>query len=69
MLSDVSFSVMAGEVVALIGPSGAGKTRLFRCLTRLTEVDDGEIHLLGRSIKLMRSGQLRAARRDIGLVL
>ncbi|MBV9200685.1 MAG: phosphonate ABC transporter ATP-binding protein [Alphaproteobacteria bacterium] len=68
VLSDVSFTIMPGEVVALIGPSGAGKTTLFRCLARLAEADDGEIHLLGRSIRLMRSGQLRTARRDIGLV-
>jgi phosphonate transport system ATP-binding protein len=59
---------MAGEVVALLGPSGAGKTTLFRCLTRLIEADAGEIHLLGRSIRGMRSGELRLVRRNIGLV-
>jgi ABC-type methionine transport system ATPase subunit len=49
--------------------AGPEKPGCFAASPRLTEVDDGEIHLLGRSIKLMRSGQLRAARRDIGLVL
>jgi phosphonate transport system ATP-binding protein len=47
----VGFTVTAGEVVALLGPSGAGKTTLFRCLTRLVEADQGEIRLLGRSIR------------------
>jgi phosphonate transport system ATP-binding protein len=68
VLSDVGFTVMAGEVVALIGPSGAGKTTLFRCLARLVEADDGEIRLLGRSMRAMGRGELRVARRNIGLV-
>jgi phosphonate transport system ATP-binding protein len=68
VLSEIGFSVRAGEVVALLGPSGAGKTTLFRCLTRLIEADAGEIRLLGRSIKGMRSGELRLVRRNIGLV-
>jgi phosphonate transport system ATP-binding protein len=54
--------------VALLGPSGAGKTTLFRCLTRLVEADAGEIRLLGHSIRGMRSGDLRLVRRNIGLV-
>jgi phosphonate transport system ATP-binding protein len=68
VLRDIGFTVTAGEVVALLGPSGAGKTTLFRCLTRLVEADQGEIRLLGRSIRGMRSGDLRVARRNIGLV-
>jgi phosphonate transport system ATP-binding protein len=52
----------------LLGPSGAGKTTLFRCLTRLVEPDEGEINVLGRSVGEMRSGELRLARRNIGLV-
>ena len=68
MLSDISFTVTSGEVVVLLGPSGAGKTTLFRCLTRLVEPDEGEINVLGRSVGEMRSGELRLARRNIGLV-
>jgi phosphonate transport system ATP-binding protein len=60
--------VLAGEVVALIGPSGAGKTTLFRCLARLVEADEGDIRLLGDSIRSMRPAELRRARRNIGLV-
>jgi phosphonate transport system ATP-binding protein len=68
VLDEVGFTVQAGEVVALIGPSGAGKTTLFRCLARLVKADDGDIRLLGDSIRSMRSGELRRARRNIGLV-
>jgi phosphonate transport system ATP-binding protein len=68
VLSDIGFTVTSGEVVVLLGPSGAGKTTLFRCLTRLVEPDEGEINVLGRSVGEMRSGELRLARRNIGLV-
>ncbi len=68
MLNEIRFTVTAGEVVAILGPSGAGKTTLFRCLARLVEADQGEIYLLEHSISGMRSGELRRARRDIGLV-
>jgi phosphonate transport system ATP-binding protein len=68
VLSEVGFSVAAGEVVALLGPSGAGKTTLFRCLSRLVEADEGEIRVLGRAIRKMHPGELRLARRNIGLI-
>jgi phosphonate transport system ATP-binding protein len=68
VLSEIGFTVTAGEVVAILGPSGAGKTTLFRYLARLIEADQGEIYLLEHSIRGMRSSELRRARRDIGLV-
>jgi phosphonate transport system ATP-binding protein len=68
VLSDVSFRIGRGEVVALLGPSGAGKTTLFRCLTRLVEPDQGQIHWFGDEVTDMRPRDLRRARRDIGLI-
>ena len=47
VLRDVSFSLEAGQVLALIGSSGSGKTTLLRCLTGLEEADSGSITLVG----------------------
>src|SRR5207247_5305281 len=47
-LAGVSFSVPAGEFVAVLGTSGAGKTTLFRCLTGLTRPDAGAVEIDGR---------------------
>jgi phosphonate transport system ATP-binding protein len=68
VLSDVDFRIEPGEVVALLGPSGAGKTTMFRCLTRLVEPDRGEILWFGHAVTDMRRRDLRRARRDIGLI-
>ena len=68
VLNGVSFTVAAGEFVAILGPSGAGKTTLFRCLTRLVEPDSGEIILRGRALHAARGHHLREIRRDTGLI-
>jgi branched-chain amino acid transport system ATP-binding protein len=49
-LNQVSFDVRRGEILGLIGPNGAGKTTLFNCLSRLSEVERGDIQLGGRSL-------------------
>ena len=46
-LSDVSFSVAAGEMVAMIGPNGAGKTTCFNVLNGQLSPDSGEVLLGG----------------------
>ncbi len=67
-LADVSFSALPGEFVAVLGPSGAGKTTLFRCLTGLTPADAGVVTLGGRPLAAMSRRELRAARRDVALI-
>jgi len=67
-LADVSFSVEPGEFVAVLGPSGAGKTTLFRCLTGLTCPDGGSVLVRGRDICAIRGRELRAARQDVALI-
>ena len=66
-LAGVSFSVAPGEFVAVLGPSGAGKTTLFRCLTGLTRPDHGTVHVGGRDI-WTSPAELRLARRSIALI-
>ena len=44
-IDDVSFHTRAGEFLAILGPSGAGKTTLFRCVTGLTTPDAGTVKL------------------------
>ena len=66
VLDDVSIAVATGEVVALVGESGAGKTSLLRCLVGLDELDGGAIELDGVDVLELGAVQLR---RRVGLVL
>ena len=50
LLDDISFSVYPGEVVALMGPSGAGKTALLECLTGKRHPTKGKVYLNGESL-------------------
>ncbi|WP_333835130.1 phosphonate ABC transporter ATP-binding protein [Rubrimonas sp.] len=67
-LSDVSFTVPKGQVVGLIGPSGAGKSTLIRCVNRLVEPTTGAVLLNNLDITALPGGQLRRARRRIGMI-
>jgi phosphonate transport system ATP-binding protein len=68
VLDDVSFDVAAGEVVAILGASGAGKTTLFRCLTRLAQSDCGQIFLGEHAMRTLRGRELSIARSEVGLI-
>jgi len=48
LLDDVSFTLFSGEVVALVGPSGAGKTTLINAISGVAPADTGEVLLDGR---------------------
>ncbi|HXA96338.1 MAG TPA: phosphonate ABC transporter ATP-binding protein [Candidatus Dormibacteraeota bacterium] len=67
-VADVSFAVAPGEFVAVLGPSGAGKTTLFRCLTGLTRPDGGSVSMHGRELGRLHGRALRSARREIALI-
>lgn len=64
-LDRISFRIAPGEVVALIGPSGAGKTTIASLLPRFWDVDAGAIRLDGIDIRALRLTELRQA---IGIV-
>ena len=49
-LDGVSFAIDAGQILGLIGPTGAGKTTLFNCVSRLYTPNSGDILLHGRSL-------------------
>ena len=67
-LTDVSFEIPKGQMVGLIGPSGAGKSTLIRCVNRLVEPTAGTVRLNDLDIKRLSSGELRRARRRIGMI-
>ena len=67
-LGGVDLTVGGGEVIGLIGPSGAGKSTLIRCVNRLVEPTSGRILLNGTDLVRLSRGELRKARRRIGMI-
>jgi len=65
VLSKVNLSVKAGEYVALVGPSGVGKTTLCSLIPRFYDVTEGAITLDGRDIRTVK---LKSLRKNIGIV-
>ncbi len=59
IIKDFSVDVKAGQKVAIVGPTGAGKTTIVNLLMRFYEVDGGDIKIDGMSIKKMTRAQLR----------
>lgn len=66
IIKEMTLEAKAGESLALVGPTGAGKTTLINLLTRFYEIDLGRITIDGRDIRSIRKADLR---RRLGLVL
>jgi ATP-binding cassette subfamily B multidrug efflux pump len=66
IIKDMSLEANAGEIVALVGPTGAGKTTIINLLTRFYEIDGGAITIDGKDIRGLAKADLR---RQLGLVL
>jgi peptide/nickel transport system ATP-binding protein len=67
-VDDVSFEVMRGETVGLVGESGCGKTTLGRTILQLIPATEGKIYLDGKDITKIKSAALRQLRRDLQIV-
>lgn len=66
VLSDISFQVKAGESVALVGPTGAGKTTIVSLLSRFYDVDQGTIRIDGKDISEVT---LKSLRSQMGIMM
>ena len=66
IIKDMTLETRAGETLALVGPTGAGKTTLINLLTRFYEIDSGRITIDGKEIRSIRKADLR---RRLGIVL
>ena len=66
VIKNMTLAAQAGQTVALVGPTGAGKTTIINLLTRFYEYQGGTISIDGRDIRTMRKSDLR---RELGLVL
>ena len=68
VLKDISFDVDAQSIVAIIGPSGTGKSTLLRCINRLINPTSGSIIVSGQDITKLSGRSLRLARHHVGMV-
>lgn len=67
VLKGVSFDVMKGEVICIIGPSGSGKSTLIRCINALNTIDAGSIKVEGQEVHDPNLDKLEL-RKKVGMV-
>ncbi len=67
-LDEVSIEVKNGDFVILLGLSGSGKSTLLRCINRLVEPSSGSIVFDGKNVLMAPQNELRAIRKDIGMI-
>src|SRR5512135_1853522 len=65
LVEDVSFSVTRGEILAIVGPSGSGKSSLLRLLNRLDEPTAGTVYVEGVDYRGLPARELR---RKVGMM-
>ncbi|MFJ7665497.1 ABC transporter ATP-binding protein [Lysinibacillus sp. NPDC097195] len=64
----VSFDIMPGETLSIVGESGCGKSTTGRAILRLDEPTSGEVLLFGKNLVTMNKKELRVARKDIQII-
>lgn len=65
VLDDVSFTIRPGETIALVGPTGAGKTTIVNLISRFYEVTDGSVRIDGRDV---RDVTIESLRKQMGIM-
>lgn len=68
VLDDVSFAIMPGEAVAIVGSNGSGKSTALRCALRLIEPSEGEVALNGQPLMRLGGADLRRCRAKVGFI-
>lgn len=68
ILKGIDIDISEPGVVAIIGPSGTGKSTLLRCINRLNDPSSGEILFEGVDLTTLKGQELRKHRRHIGMV-
>lgn len=66
VLKDINIDVKEGQTIALVGPTGAGKTTIVNLLTRFYDIDRGAIYIDGNDIRSLKRDSLR---KNLGIVL
>jgi ATP-binding cassette subfamily B multidrug efflux pump len=66
IIKQMTLEAKPGETIALVGPTGAGKTTIVNLLTRFYEIESGQIHIDGTDLREIKKADLR---RKLGLVL
>jgi len=66
VIKNMSLNARPGQTIALVGPTGAGKTTMVNLLTRFYDIDEGTIRIDGRDIRAVQKADLR---RQLGIVL
>ncbi|MDH3280611.1 MAG: amino acid ABC transporter ATP-binding protein [Gammaproteobacteria bacterium] len=67
VLKGISFDVMKGEVICIIGPSGSGKSTAIRCINALNDIDQGSILVEGQEVNAPHLDKLEL-RKKVGMV-
>ena len=67
VLKGISFDVMKGEVICIIGPSGSGKSTLIRCVNALNDIQSGSIQVEGLEVNNKNLNKLEL-RKKVGMV-
>ena len=68
VLKSINLTIEGRGITAIIGPSGTGKSTLVRCINRLVDPSQGQIHFHGQDLAQLSGTDLRHARRKIGMV-